>query len=492
MSAINGTMLQAFHWYTEGDGGHWQRLSQQARTLAQRGFTALWLPPAYKGIQGKKDVGYGVYDLYDLGAFPQKGTTRTKYGTQGEYLSALTSIHASGMQAYADVVLNHRIGGDYAETVNATPYTQNDRLKPAGGQRQIRTYTHFAFPGRDRVYSGFEWHAQHFDAVDYDEHNPTHYDEIYLLEGKQFDNQVALEKGNFAFLMGCDLDFQNPEVREEITRWGKWYLDLTGADGFRLDAIKHIAAWFFPEWLDAMERHAGRDLFVVGEYWYAGLDALIWYLEAVGGRMAVFDVPLHYNFHNASRLGSRYDLRYLLYGTLMQARPSQAVTFVENHDSQPLQALESCVDPWFKPLAYAFILLRAEGYPCVFAADYEGAEYDDRGCDGNTYHITLPSHRTMIDTFLTARRNHAYGPQYDYLDHPTTIGWTRLGDDKHPKALAVLMASGGDGWKWMEVGRKHARFRDVTGQVPEPVTTNAWGWGEFACRGGSVSVWVEE
>jgi hypothetical protein len=44
-----------------------------------------------------------------------------------------------------------------------------------------------------------------------------------------------------------------------------------------------------------------------------------------------------------------------------------------NHDTQPLQALESVVEPWFKPLAYAFILLRREGYPCLFLPDYEGA-----------------------------------------------------------------------------------------------------------------------
>jgi glycosidase len=39
-------------------------------------------------------------------------------------------------------------------------------------------------------------------------------------------------------------------VRDEMTRWGKWYLDTTDVDGFRLDAIKHISSWFFPEWLD--------------------------------------------------------------------------------------------------------------------------------------------------------------------------------------------------------------------------------------------------
>ena len=43
------------------------------------GVTALWLPPAYKGAGGDKDVGYGVYDLYDLGEFNQKGSVPTKY-----------------------------------------------------------------------------------------------------------------------------------------------------------------------------------------------------------------------------------------------------------------------------------------------------------------------------------------------------------------------------------------------------------------------------
>ena len=78
---------------------------------------------------------------------------------------------------------------------------------------------------------------------------------------------MALENGNFSFLMGADLDFQSQAVRDEVAAWGKWYLDATGVDGFRLDAVKHIAAWFFPEWLDALESHAKKDLFIVAEYW---------------------------------------------------------------------------------------------------------------------------------------------------------------------------------------------------------------------------------
>ncbi|STL91976.1 alpha-amylase [Escherichia coli] len=50
-------------------------------------------------------------------------------------------------------------------------------------------------------------------------------------------------------------------------------------------------------------------------------------------------------------------------GTLVEADPFHAVTLVANHDTQPLQALEAPVEPWFKPLAYALILLRENGVP---------------------------------------------------------------------------------------------------------------------------------
>ena len=45
--------------------------------------------------------------------------------------------------------------------------------------------------------------------------------------------------------MGCDIDFKNQEVLQELNRWGKWYLDITGIDGMRLDAVKHIDNQFF-------------------------------------------------------------------------------------------------------------------------------------------------------------------------------------------------------------------------------------------------------
>ena len=482
MAGINGTMMQYFHWYIAPETNLWDEVKNRAHELAEAGFTALWLPPAYKGNNGTYDVGYAVYDLYDLGEFNQKGTISTKYGTKQQYLDAIKTLQSSGIQVYPDVVLNHKIGADATEIARAIPYDKNNRRYAKGGMRDIESWTKFYFPGRNEKYSNFKWNWWHFDAVDYDAKTGDS-NSIYVFEGKSYDDYVALEFGNFDYLMGADLDFQHQDVRNEVTRWGKWYLDTTGADGFRLDAIKHISTWFFREWLDEMRAHAGKDLFVVGEYWANDLITLHWYLNELWGKMSVFDVPLHYKFHLASISGGQYNMRDILEGTLMQQRPTHAVTFVENHDSQPLQSLQSPVADWFKPLAYAIILLRQEGYPCVFYADYYGAKYENQ---------VLRSHRWLIDKFLYARKNYAYGGQYDYFDHFNTVGWTRLGDAEHPKAIAVIMTDGPAGYKWMNVERRNAKFIDLTEHVKEPIYSNEWGWAEFRCNGGSVSVWVQD
>jgi alpha-amylase len=52
MSELNGVMMQYFHWYIPGDGTLWEQVAQNAGELSKTGITALWLPPAYKGIGG--------------------------------------------------------------------------------------------------------------------------------------------------------------------------------------------------------------------------------------------------------------------------------------------------------------------------------------------------------------------------------------------------------------------------------------------------------
>ncbi len=72
MNEFNGVMIQYFHWYTAADGSLWKQLENNASALAEAGITSVWLPPAYKGSAGGSDVGYGVYDLFDLGEFDKE------------------------------------------------------------------------------------------------------------------------------------------------------------------------------------------------------------------------------------------------------------------------------------------------------------------------------------------------------------------------------------------------------------------------------------
>ena len=82
----------AWHDNLSGDGTFWTQVRDSAQVLKDCGLTAVWLPPAYKGQAGAYDVGYGVYDLYDLGEFDQKGSVRTKYGTRAQYLEAVQAL----------------------------------------------------------------------------------------------------------------------------------------------------------------------------------------------------------------------------------------------------------------------------------------------------------------------------------------------------------------------------------------------------------------
>ena len=488
---MNGVMLQFFHWYLPDDGSLWRQLEERAEELAAAGFTAVWLPPAYKGAGGSNDVGYGVYDLYDLGEFDQKGSVRTKHGTRDEYLRAIRKAQAAGIQVYADIVLGHRMGGDEQEEFAATPMDPDDRTRPVGEPRKIRAWTHFAFPGRGGRYSDFEWRWWHFNAVDHDDNDPG-FRAVYLFEGKRFLPDVDAEFGNYDYLLGYNVDVQSDEVRDELLRWGRWYVETTGIDGVRFDAVKHVSPGFFLEWLEHVRAGRPEELFAVGEYWKYDRDDLLRFRDATNGKVTLFDTILHDGFVSASEDPEGYDLRTVFDGTLVQEDPTGAVTLVTNHDTQPLQTNEAVVQPWFVPLAYALILLREGGYPVVFLGDYDGAEYVGTGGDGQEHQVVLPSHRWLIDGFLRVRRDLAYGEQRDYFDDPRCIGWVRTGDEERPGGVAVVISSGDAGARRMQTACPGSAYRDATGHVEGTVTIDGEGWAEFPCAAGSVSVWVPE
>ena len=490
----NGTMIQYFHWHTPGGGILWKELKENAQKLAGMGITAVWLPPVSKGSSGAFSVGYDIYDLYDLGEFDQKGSIPTKYGTKEQLIEAVQAIHDAGMQVIVDIVLNHLGGADETEKVMAIKVNPENRNEFISEPYEIEAYTKFTYPGRKGKYSEFVWTHQCFTGVDYDHKNgETAIFNLLNEWGNDWEEMVDEEKGNFDYLMYSDIEFRNTSVREELGRWGKWLHDTLHFDGVRLDAVKHITPKFFNEWLHNLRSETGKEIFAVGEFWAAGqLDLLLLFLEKSQENMSLFDSPLHNKLHRASNEGNNFDMTTIFHDTLVNIRPDKAVTVVENHDTQPLQASEAPVEPWFKPIAYALILLRKDGYPCIFYPDLYGSIYTDSDDAGNEYEIFM-NIVPELEPMIKARKNYAYGNQRDYLDHANCIGWTREGDDDH-SGCAVILSNGDKGFKTMEMGGRYEGkiFVDMLKNYPSEITLDKEGKGEFLCEAGKVSVWIEK
>ena len=480
MKKINGIIMQYFEWYMDCHQNLWNQVKENAEELSKIGITALWLPPAYKGMGGKDEVGYAVYDVYDLGEFDQKGTIKTKYGSKDEYLDAIIALKQAGIESYADIVLNHKMGADAIQTIPATKVDWTNHNQENYQKETVKVATKFTFPGRKHKYSDFEWNWTDFDGIDYD--NQTGENAIFKFVNKKWGEEVDDEYGNYDYLMGADLDFSNPRVVKECTDWGKWYLNFTKVDGFRLDAVKHIDANFYRDWIKELRNETKKELFAVGEYWSTDVNKLHKYITETNGNISLFDVPLHYNFYNASR-DENYDMSKILEHTLVKENPCKAVTFVDNHDTQPGQALQSFVENWFKPIAYSIILLRNDGYPCVFYGDYYGISHDDI--------------KPMNDlkTLIQIRKEKSYGMQHDYLDNNNYIGWTQEGDEEHIKSgIAVVISTAGDGYKRMYVGNQNVGeiYIDALGNCQEEITIEEDGCANFNVKEKSVSIWVKK
>jgi len=549
--STNGVMFQFFHWFLPASGRLWKSLAAEADNLRAIGVDSVWIPPPQKGRSGASSNGYDVFDHFDLGEFDQQGAVPTKHGTKQELHEAVNALHgyqqtANGLVAlgvryidvYVDIVLNQKSGGDvdpdYWQAIRVNKDDRTYELRGSGYQRgeiEIKGYTHFRFPKRAGKYSTFEWRARHFDSVDTTDsirqggntfkepgqpyiyrflHNELGYDP----QDKAFGTWVSLEKGNYEFLSDVDIDFGRYDVREELKYWGAWLVDTIGADGLRLDAVKHYTANYAREFTGHVRARSGKSLFTVGEYIDGGTEALHAYLTQVTARgdypqdMSLFDFPLRFKFRNCSWAQDQFDLRELNRGTLMAEQPAKAVTFVENHDYQFNRALDSHVREWIKPIAYAYILLRPGGYPCIFHGDYYGidAALDGRG---------QPAGKAYLDLLLQVRKQFALGAER-YYDDQNVAGWVRMGGVPGSRgALAVVINIARQGVRAinMDTGRVNKRFYhlatikhsfgpdrftvvrsayDLYGDKSSGLWTGPDGRADFLADSGCVSLWLED
>ncbi len=468
----NPLILQAFYWemgtgefaakYPE-EKDLWRLLAKRAPEFADLGFTSLWLPPASKGTS-ISDVGYGVYDPWDLGEFNQKGTVRTKYGTKKELQKAIDTLHQYGISVYYDAVFNQRIGADFKEEV------------PLVGGGTMEAWTLFSgMKGRNKYYDKAKewgWNWQCFDGIDVDATGrvigPT------LFHGKNWDRSFDKD-----YLLGCDVDYQNEKVVEEIIAWGKWLVQEIGVDGFRLDAVKHVDTEFVKKWLKEIRACTEKELFIMGEAWYTNTMSLQFYLEALKDQeIKLFDFPLRSQME-LMRDG-RINMANLGNAGLVNKKPTQAVTFVDNHDTFR-DGLNSA--PIFKRKcqSYAYILTREHGYPVVFWRDL--------------YNANLHSE---LEKIIKARKYFAYGPGYEVVTNDQEVySYVRAGlEDADGTGLVMMISSGNSGQiieKKINAQQPGQIYYDFTGNISELVETDSQGYGIFKVKNTADrgwSIWV--
>ena len=181
-----------------GDGfGDFPGLIEKLDYLEWLGVDCLWLLPFYESPL--KDGGYDISDFYSI--LPE-------YGNLNDFAEFMDAAHQRNMRVVADMVMNH--------TSDQHPWFQESR-KPGSAKRDW-----YVWSDNEERYE---------DArvifVDTERSNWT------------YDEEAGAYYWHRFFSHQPDLNYDNPEVQEQMLAVLKFWLDL-GLDGFRLDAVPYL------------------------------------------------------------------------------------------------------------------------------------------------------------------------------------------------------------------------------------------------------------
>ena len=303
-------MIQGFHWTSWKTSPWWNEVARRAPELSRSGIDLIWLPPPSDSMAPE-------------GYMPRRlNVLDSGYGSAAQLVSAVRALHASGIRAIADVVLNHRVGTrDWA-----------DFTEPAWGP--------------DSVCSDDEW-------------------------GK---GKGAPDTGK-GFHAARDIDHTRPYVRDSLKGYLAMLRDTEGFDGWRYD----YARGFAPAYTLAYNRSTSPS-FAVAEIWDdldlgntdAHRQAACDWMDAVNGEVKVFDFTTKGVLQQAVRTGEYWRLadKDGRPAGLIGWWPGNAVTFVDNHDTGPSPGAKLKADAWPFPAGrelagYAYILTHP-GIPCIY------------------------------------------------------------------------------------------------------------------------------
>lgn len=165
--------------------------------LKDLGIDTLWMTPGFKA---KSYHGYDTTDFYEIDP---------ALGSRKDFVNLTTASHALGIKIVLDLVQNH--------VADVNPWFQA-ALDPAD-------------PNHAKYHDWFVWSDEYTNMMA-DKHPWDASAVVWACAKYTCYNQI------FGGAMP-ELNFHNVAVRDEMKKIAQYWLDM-GADGFRLDASKHI------------------------------------------------------------------------------------------------------------------------------------------------------------------------------------------------------------------------------------------------------------
>jgi hypothetical protein len=397
----------------------WDRLAAQANSFRQAGFTAIWLPPVLKSASGSGPGadGYGPFDDYDIGSKSEKDSqtdsTHTRFGNREQLQRCAAVLRANGLDVYLDMVEHQRIGDTQPFIfrylgANGAAGAGRFPKNPLNFVPNVPRDPRLGGPPSSDIPFGRE--LAPINA------KPPHY---------VFDNLISA---------------------------ADWLTRALDVQGYRIDDVKGISTDFLLPFLNAKSM---AQKFAVGEF-FDGNRVLVngWIFNPSGmqGRVSAFDFPLKFVLTSMCNNAGRFNMADLDHVGLAGISPLNAVTFVENHDTD-LNAGEKII--FNKILGYAYILT-SEGYPCVYYRDYS----TDQNCFG-----LKPS----IDNLIWIHENLAAGPTQQRWKDFNVFAYERLGGPRlvvglnnDPGTARTITVATGFG--------SNVTLHDYTGHGPNVIT----------------------
>ncbi|MNS38040.1 Beta/alpha-amylase precursor [compost metagenome] len=131
-----------------------------------------------------------------------------------------------------------------------------------------------------------------------------------------------------------DLNTENKAVLDEMTQvWADW-ISRTGADGFRLDTVRHVPIAFWNVFNGEMKKRFGSQFFILGEVSYHNGRTYPPYLENAN-LDALFDFPQFEAMTEVFAEGKSCKLlAKALELDMLYKNPGMMVTFLDSHDEK--------------------------------------------------------------------------------------------------------------------------------------------------------------